>query len=55
MKVVAYVFAGATLLAIAEVAPNLAVGTAGLILLASVLENPQRLTAFAGFLASSTR
>lgn len=53
-KMLGYGVAGSILLVLADVAPRLAVGTAGLILLATVLTHGEQLTTLAGWISQST-
>lgn len=53
-KFLGYAFAGGLLLLLADVAPGIAMGTAGLILLAATLNNAGQLTAAANFVQQYT-
>lgn len=52
MNIVGFVLAGGALLLLSEVQPELALGTLGLVLLGSILANPQSLNNIAALFAS---
>lgn len=55
MRAVSMLLAGAILLAIADVAPKFAVGTAGVLLLGAIITNPSELQNTAAFISGLTK
>lgn len=55
MRAVSMLLAGAILLAIADVAPKFAVGTAGVLLLGAIITNPAELQNTAAFISGLTK